>query len=108
MSEPEVLQSWQINLSIEVEDEQEIESIFELVEKLLNENDYTKWSAKMFRDLNMEQALKNFRDHKEEILASLPPEIVEQYYPERKVERHLSVVPEMERENEQAKDKNAS
>ena len=72
----------------------------------------------------MEVALKKFRDNKEEILASLPDEVVAHYYPERdnheemkklyppeeyewdndsmtyvKIkQRHLEVVPELEEE----------
>jgi len=56
----------------------------------------------------MQKALATFRENKEEILASLPEEVVEAYYPDGKndtlitdrEERHLSVVPELEVNNE--------
>ena len=44
---------------------------------------HTQWNGKMYRDLSMEQALEVFRENKEEILAALPPEVVEAYYPDR-------------------------
>ena len=79
----------------------------------------------MYRDLNMEKALEVFRENKEEILAALPEEVIQQYYPDRvavsdeikekyshlipetqqymqrkhnSLERHLEVVPELEEE----------
>ena len=118
------LESWRIEFNLECQDEQEAESIFNAFQACLAEINHTHWSSKMARDLNMEQALKNFRDNKEEILSKLPKEIVAHYYPERdnleemkklyppeeyewnnksrayvKIkERHLEVVPELEEE----------
>ena len=101
MSETE-RESWRIEFNLECQDEQEAESIFNAFQACLEEINHTRWSSKMFRDLNMEKALKKFRDNKEEILSGLPREIVEHYYPERKEEskseRHLEVVPECEEE----------
>ena len=106
-------ESWRINFNLECQDEQEAESIFNAFQAYLEEVNFTHWSSKMFRDLKMEQALKTFRENKEEILAGLPQEVVEHYmglpdYPDRKVERHLSIVPELEKDNGEAIDKNAS
>ncbi|SVD29582.1 uncharacterized protein METZ01_LOCUS382436 [marine metagenome] len=53
------------------------------MQELINEMGYTQWSGKMYRDLNMEKTLEVFRENKEEILASLPKEVVEAYYPDR-------------------------
>ena len=93
---------WVIGFNLECQDEQEAETIFGLFQSSLEEINNTHWSAKMMRDLNMEEALKKFRENKEEILASLPDEVVDHYYPERKEEskpeRHLEVVPELEEE----------
>ena len=115
---------WVIDFNLECQDEQEAESIFYAFQSCLEEINHTHWSSKMFRDLNREAALKEFRDNKEEILASLPDEVVAHYYPERdnheemkklyppeeyewdndsmtyvKIkQRHLEVVPELEEE----------
>jgi hypothetical protein len=70
---------------------------------------HTQWNGKLYRDLEMEKALEVFRENREEILAALPPEVVEAYYPDRvavgddsvlgeETDRHLSVVPELEEE----------
>ena len=93
---------WVIDFNLECQDEQEAESIFNAFQACLEEINHTHWSSKMARDLNMEKALKDYRDNKEEILSKLPKEDVEHYYPERKeeskLERHLEVVPECEEE----------
>ncbi len=95
MSEAE-RESWRIEFNLECQDEQEAESIFNAFQACLEEINHTHWSSKMARDLSMELALKKFRANKEEILSKLPKEVVEHYYPERKEERHLEVVPELE------------
>ena len=109
---------WVIDFNLECQDEQEAESIFNAFQSCLEGINHTHWSSKMFRDLNKEAALKEFRDNKEDILASLPDEVVEHYYPERndsieytqeerKPERHLEIVPELEVDYEEG-DKDAS
>ena len=109
MAVTEGLENWQLNFSVEVETEHQADHIFEEIQKLIDELGYTQWSGKMYRDLNMEKALEIFRENKEEILASLPKEVVEQYYPDRvavgddvllgeETDRYLSVVPELEEE----------
>jgi|TARA_B110001454_G_scaffold105761_1_gene99564 hypothetical protein len=97
MSEVE-RQAWFIEFRLECIDEHEAERIFDMFQAALVEIKHTHWSSKMGRDLKMEMALKSFRDNKADILASLPKEIVDHYYPENKEERHLSVVPEPEEE----------
>ena len=89
-------ESWRMEFNLECDDEEEAEIIFNGFQSYLEEIHHTHWSAKMARDLNMEKALKNFRDNKDEILSRLPKEIVAHYYPERNSERHLEVVPEPE------------
>ena len=79
----EGLQSWNIQITVEVEDEVAANKIFDILQDTLNDNDHTQWNAKMYRDLNMEQALEVFRKNKESILAALPDEVVEAYYPDR-------------------------
>ena len=79
----EGLQSWNIQITVEVEDEAAANKIFDILQDTLNDNDHTQWNAKMYRDLNMEQALEVFRKNKESILAALPDEVVEAYYPDR-------------------------
>ena len=79
----EGLQSWNIHITVEVEDEVAANKIFDILQDTLNDNDHTQWNAKMYRDLNMEQALEVFRKNKESILAALPDEVVEAYYPDR-------------------------
>ena len=79
----EGLQSWNIHITVEVEDEVAANKIFDILQGTLNENGHTQWNAKMYRDLNMEQALEVFRKNKESILAALPDEVVEAYYPDR-------------------------
>ena len=83
MAVVEGLEAWQLNFSVEVEDQHQADYIFEKMQELINEMGYTQWSGKMYRDLSMEQALEVFRENKEEILAALPPEVVEAYYPDR-------------------------
>ena len=83
MAVVEGLENWQLIFSVEVETEQQSEHIFEEMQKLINEMGYTQWSGKMYRDLNMEKTLEVFRENKEEILAALPKEVVEAYYPDR-------------------------
>ena len=99
---PDERESWRMEFTLECRDEEEANEIFEAFTASLEDINFTHWSAKMARDLNMEAALKKFRENKDEILASLPDEIVEHYYPERKEEsqqeRHLEVVPELEEE----------
>ena len=72
-----------ILFSVEVEDQHQADYIFEKMQELINEMGYTQWSGKMYRDLNMEKTLEVFRENKEEILAALPKEVVEAYYPDR-------------------------
>ena len=79
----EGLQSWNIQITVEVEDDAAANKIFDILQDTLNDNDHTQWNAKMYRDLNMEQALEVFRKNKESILAALPDEVVEAYYPDR-------------------------
>ena len=109
MTTAEGLESWNIHVSVEVEDEEEADGIFSAIQDCLEKLGHTQWTSKMYRDLNMEKALEVFRKNKEEILASLPREVVEQYYPDRvaigddvmlgeEIDRHLSVVPELEEE----------
>ena len=109
MAVTEGLENWQLNFSVEVETEHQADHIFEEIQKLIDELGYTQWSGKMYRDLNMEKALETFRENKEAILAALPKELVEAYYPDRvavgdnvmldeEIDRHLSVVPELEKE----------
>ena len=83
MAVVEGLENWQLIFSVEVEDQQQADHIFEEMQKLINEMGYTQWSGKMYRDLNMEKTLEVFRENKEEILAALPKEVVEAYYPDR-------------------------
>tara|TARA_Y100001949_G_scaffold7006_1_gene5166 strand:- start:491 stop:868 length:378 start_codon:yes stop_codon:yes gene_type:complete len=121
----EGMENWQLNFSVEVRDEEVADGIFGKVQELLDELGHTQWSGKMYRDLNMEKALEVFRENKEEILAALPEEVIQQYYPDRvavsdeikekyshlipetqqymqrkhnSLERHLEVVPELEEE----------
>jgi hypothetical protein len=109
MAVVEGLENWQLIFSVEVESAEEADNIFEKIQNLLNGMGQTQWNGKMYRDLNMEKALEIFRENKEEILASLPKEVVEMYYPDRvavgddvvmgeEIDRHLSVVPELEEE----------
>ena len=109
MATVEGLESWQLNFSVEVENGNQADIVFEKIQDLLNGMDHTQWNGKMYRDLNMEKALEIFRENKEEILAALPKEVVESYYPDRvaigdgvtlgeETDRHLSVVPELEKE----------
>ena len=125
MAVVEGLENWQLIFSVEVEDQHQADYIFEKMQELINEMGYTQWSGKMYRDLNMEKTLEVFRENKEEILAALPKEVVQQYYPDRvavsdeikekyshlipetqqhmqrkhnSLERHLEVVPELEEE----------
>tara|TARA_B100000586_G_scaffold240732_1_gene193711 strand:+ start:126 stop:437 length:312 start_codon:yes stop_codon:yes gene_type:complete len=99
---PDERESWRMEFTLECRDEEEANEIFEAFTASLEDINFTHWSAKMARDLNMEAALKKFRENKEEILAKLPDEVVEHYYPERKEEskpeRHLEIVPELEEE----------
>jgi|TARA_B110001454_G_C12686877_1_gene420561 hypothetical protein len=92
MAVVEGLENWQLNFSVEVQSEKEADNIFGAIQDLINAMGHTQWNGKMFRDLKIEKALQVFRDNKEEILASLPKEVVEAYYPDRKENRHLSVV----------------
>lgn len=106
MSESE-REAWRMEFTFEFQDEEEADAIFKAFTDSLEDMEFTHWSAKMFRDAEMEKALATFRENKEEILANLPPAVVEAYYPDRKEERHLSVVPELEKGYEEG-DKNAS
>ncbi len=107
MSESE-REAWRMEFTFEFQDEEEADNIFKAFTDSLEEMKFTHWSAKMFRDAEMQKALATFRENKEEILASLPEEVVEAYYPDGKndtlitdrEERHLSVVPELEVNNE--------
>tara|TARA_Y100000758_G_scaffold282577_1_gene230844 strand:+ start:511 stop:903 length:393 start_codon:yes stop_codon:yes gene_type:complete len=126
---PDERESWRMEFTLECRDEEEANEIFEAFTASLEDINFTHWSAKMARDLNMEAALKKFRENKDEILASLPDEVVQQYYPDRvaisdeikekyshltqetqrsmqrkhnSLKRHLEVVPELE------EDENAS
>ena len=92
----EGLENWQLNFSVEVQSEKEADDIFGAIQDLINARGHTQWNGKMFRDLKIEKALQVFRDNKEEILASLPKEVVDAYYPDRKENRHLSAVPDDE------------
>ena len=83
MAVVEGLETWQLNFSVEVQGQREADKIFEAIEDLINGLGHTQWNGKMYRDLEMEKALEVFRENKEEILASLPPEVVEAYYPDR-------------------------
>ena len=83
MAVVEGLENWQLIFSVEVEDQHQADYIFEKMQELINEMGYTQWSGKMYRDLNMEKTLEVFRENKEEILAALPKEVVEAYYPDR-------------------------
>jgi hypothetical protein len=94
MAVVEGLESWELHFSVEVQSEQEADDIFGAIQDLINAMGHTQWNGKMFHDLKIEKALRVFREKKEEILASLPKEVVEAFYPERKVERHLSIVSE--------------
>ena len=124
MAVVEGLENWQLNFSVEVQSEKEADDIFGAIQDLINAMGHTQWNGKMFRDLKIEKALQVFRANKEDILASLPKEVVEAYYPERgnheemkklyppeeyewdndsmtyvKIkQRHLEVVPELEEE----------
>ena len=93
MSEAE-RQVWRIEFRLECDDEEEAEVIFNGFQAYLEEIHHTRWSSKMFRDINMEKALKTFRANKESILAAMPDAVVKSFYPEQKEERHLSVVSE--------------
>ena len=105
----EGLENWQFNFSVEVQDEKVGDILFNAIVSVIEEMGHTQWSGKMYHDLNMEKALEKFRENKEAILAALPKEIVEAYYPDRvavgdnvmldeEIDRHLSVVPELEKE----------
>lgn len=83
MAVVEGLENWQLNFSVEVQGQREADKIFEAIEDLINSLGHTQWNGKMYRDLEMEKALEVFRENREEILASLPPEVVEAYYPDR-------------------------
>ena len=125
MAVVEGMENWQLNFSVEVRDEEVADGIFSKVQELLDGLGHTQWSGKMYRDLNMEKALEVFRENKEAILAALPEEVVQQYYPDRvavsdeikeryshlspetqksmqrkhnSLERHLEAVPELEEE----------
>jgi hypothetical protein len=105
MSETE-REAWRMEFTFEFQDKEEAEEVFKAFADSLEEMKFTHWSAKMFKDAEMQKALATFRENKEEILASLPEEVVEAYYPDRRgvyqkiEERHLSVVPELEVDNE--------
>ncbi len=126
---PDERESWRMEFTLECRDEEEANEIFEAFTASLEDINFTHWSAKMARDLNMEAALRTFRENKDEILASLPDEVIQQYYPDRvaisdeikekyshltretqrsmqrkhnSLKRHLEVVPELE------EDENAS
>jgi len=79
----EGMESWQLNFAVELQDEKVADEIFEAIQNLMNELGHTQWSGKMYRDLNAEKALEVFRENKEEILAALPKEVVDMYYPDR-------------------------
>ena len=109
MAVVEGLETWNLHFGVEVQSEKEADDIFGAIQDLMNTMGHTQWNGKMYRDLNMEKALEVFRENKEEILASLPKEVVEAYYPDRvavgddvvlgeEKDRHLSVVPELEEE----------
>ena len=83
MAIKEGLETWQLNFSVEVQDEKVADKIFEAIQDLINNLGHTQWSGKMYHDLSMEKALETFRENKEEILAALPKEVVEAYYPDR-------------------------
>ena len=105
----EGLENWQLNFSVEVQNEEVADILFNAIVSVIEEMGHTQWSGKMYRDLNMEKALETFRENREAILAALPKGIVEAYYPDRvavgddvmlgeETDRHLSVVPELEEE----------
>ena len=109
MAAVEGMENWQLIFSVEVQDHEVADKIFEAIQDLINGMGYTQWSGKMYRDLNMEKALEVFRENREGILAALPKEVVEAYYPDRVAvgdnvildevtERHLEIVPELEEE----------
>ena len=79
----EGMENWQLNFSVEVQDEEAADKIFEKIQDVIDSMGHTQWSGKMYRDLNMEKTLEVFRENKEEILAALPKEVVEAYYPDR-------------------------
>lgn len=99
MSESE-REVWRMEFTFEFQDEEEAEEVFKAFADSLEEMKFTHWSAKMFRDDEMQKALATFRENKEEILSNLPPAVVEAYYSDKKEGRHLSVVPELEVGNE--------
>ena len=100
MAVVEGLQSWNIHITVEVENEVAADTIFNALQDTLNENDHTQWNGKMYRDLNMEQALEVFRENKESILAALPDEVVKAYYPDRFVVGDIDMLPDMFTKNE--------
>ena len=109
MAITEGLENWQMIFSVEVQDEETADKIFKAIQDVIDDMGHTQWSGNMYRDLKMEKALEIFRQNKEAILAALPKAVVEQYYPDRvaigddvmlgeEIDRHLSVVPELEEE----------
>ena len=103
---PREREAWRMEFTFEFRDEEEANEIFEAFLSHLESINFTHWSARMVPDDALQKALVTFRENKEEILASLPEEVVEAYYPDRRgvyqkiEERHLSVVPELEVDNE--------
>ena len=104
-------ESYKIELSIEVLNEDELTEVTDGFIALLDQLDQTHWSMSVDRDLKTEEALKHFRENKEEILAALPDELVQEYYENggtlpgdkvEKLERHLTVVPDLEDDEEPA------
>jgi hypothetical protein len=105
---PREREAWRMEFTFEFRDEEEANEIFEAFLSHLESINFTHWSARMVPDDALQKALVTFRENKEDILANLPPAVVEAYYPdwndsceiieEREPERHLSVVPELEEE----------
>ena len=101
---------YKIEISLECFNEDELSEITDGFIAHLDQLDQTHWAMKVDRDLDKEQALKDFRNSKAEILAELPDEFVQEYYANggtmpgheiEKLERHLTVVPDLEDDEEE-------
>ena len=108
-------ESYTIIVSLECLNEAEVDEIMNGFVDQMDILDQTRWSVTFKRDLQMEQDLKHFRENKEEILASMPEELVQEYFdnggrfpgnPDDYLEvklgkqrRHLTVVPDLDNDD---------
>ena len=103
-------ESYKIELTIECFNDDEVNEITDGFIDHLEKLDHTHWSMSVNRDLETEEALKHFRQNKEESLAALPDELVMEYLdnggtlPNKmewspKKKRHLTVVPDLDHDD---------